>query len=124
MTLVFASIAACGSPYRDATQIDGIWVGNEIQSCADWSSDYDPAYCRALVAFAWSRARASGPIPDRVRYFAAPNPAADGTILDRGAAPIYVVFEQPTGEQEVVTVLHPSDETLSEFGYPGPRHSP
>ena len=95
-----------------------------MPSCVEWAAADDPAYCDAIVAFAWSQVGQEGPITEQVRLFGAPQTDADGTLITRGAGPVYVVFEWPDGRQRVVPVMHPSDEILLEFGYPGPVRSP
>lgn len=117
-----AIVTACGSPYRDAVEIDGTWVGRKEPPCADWAAP-DSQYCDAIVAYAWSQTGRAGAITARVRLFGAPERMADGTLIARGAAPTYVVFEFADGQQDLVSVIQPSDDVLSRYGYSAPGSS-
>lgn len=101
-------LAACGSePYKNATLIDGEWVG-EPTACAAT----DDLCARVAECAATNLWPAGAPPIDRARLFDPPTQMKDGTLIKYGMGGWIVTFELPGGSIRA-TKLIGTDPCLS-----------
>ena len=100
---IVLALVACASPYRDAVEIDGQWIGSASWSAAECESSL---LCEQIMKVASTQLLARSPNSEiaEIRFHDRPRTLADGTDLIVSTMQVHnIVFTLADGSRALET---------------------